>query len=291
MTDLTAPDCRPALAGSAHNRPSAWRRLLWRLMTCLACLLPVQLALATEQVTRIYGTAWGPTLANDGSGFYSDLVRLVLDGAGGDAAYIPRPYRRAKLLFYRDKDSCLFPSNIPLLLKGGEIESADGLVDSAPFLSVKVFVFSAPGTGPVRGIEDINGKSMAYAMGSRVPHFLSAAKNTNFIAVSDEVDKARMLLTGRVDLMTAAVPDAVFVFRSLGEEMPPFDPAYLLNDTQISITCFSTPQNLDFIRRFNGRIAQLMSGGQLLRFFLKHDLDPAIYLPAARRENSTLAAP
>lgn len=254
-----------------------------------ALLLAAVRPVCAQAQNTVYGTAWGPTLANDGSGFYSDLIRLALDGLETKTSYVPRPYRRAKLLFYRDKDSCLFPSNIPLLLNGGEIESADGFVDSAPFLSVKVFVFSAPGAGPVRGIEDINGKSMAYAMGSRVPHFLSGAKNTKFIAVSDEVDKARMLLTGRVDLMTAAVPDAVFVFRNLGQEMPPFDSDYLLNDTQISITCFATPQNLDFIRRFNTRIAQLMSGGQLRQFFLQHKLDPAIYMPAARRAD--VAAP
>ncbi|NVJ98227.1 MAG: hypothetical protein HWE25_08745 [Alphaproteobacteria bacterium] len=225
---------------------------------------------------QIYGTNWGETLATDGTGFYNDLVKLALSGF--DVRYDIRPYRRAKALFLRGAASCLYPSNIQLLIDGQEIESPDGFIDTDGFLVVKVFVFSKPGTKPPSTVAEINHKSVAYAMGSRVPFFLRNA-NADFIAVSDETDKAQMLLSGRVDLMSAAMPDAKFVFDGLGTPMPPFDANYLLNDTVVRITCHDTPGTRAFVAAFNEHLASLGNSGALSSLISSAGLDADLYLP------------
>lgn len=228
---------------------------------------------------RIYGTAWGLTLATDGSGIYNEILRLALVGSRVPATYDVRPYRRAKALFSRDQNSCLYPSNIPLLMNGGEIDGPDGYLDSAGLLHVKVFVFAPHGSRPPSGIRDIDGQSVAYAMGSRIPHFLRDAQGADFIAVADETDKARMLLTGRVNLITAALPDAKFVYDQLGTDLPPFDPAYELNDTLVRVTCHDSAAARAFLAAFNASIKNLKANGVLETLLSGQGLDPKLYAP------------
>ena len=304
----------------------------------------------SEEGVHIYSTAWGMTLAEDGSGFYNDLAALFLSGLDTPYNYDIRPYRRAKALFLRDNSSCLYPSNIELLQDGGEIASADSFIDTSGLLQVKVYIFSPQGTKPPASIADVSQKLVAYAMGSRIPFFLKEANadfiavanesdkargeiasadsfidtsgllqvkvyifspqgtkppasiadvsqklvayamgsripfflkeaNADFIAVANESDKARMLLTGRVDMMTAAMPDAQFVFNALGQPLPAFDPSYELNDTQVRITCHNTPTTRAFIDAFNERATTVLESGELQAFFVKNILDPKLYTP------------
>lgn len=228
---------------------------------------------------HIYATAWGMTLAENGTGFYNDLANLYLTGLETSVNYDIRPYRRAKALFFRDKASCLYPSNIELLREGGEISSADGFIDTVGFLQVKVYVFSPPGTTPPAKIDDVAHQSVAYAMGSRIPYFLRNTK-ADFIAVANESDKAKMLLTGRVDLMTAAMPDAKFVFDAMGVPLPPFDPSYELNNTPVRMTCHDTPENRSFADAFNQHAQALVQSGEVQKLFEIHRLDPKLYLPS-----------
>lgn len=237
---------------------------------------PEKTVAATVKGVQIFGTGWGRTLAADGTGFYNDLVTLTLDGL--PVSYTVSPYRRAKAVFLRGNPGCLYPSNIPLLIAGGEIDSSEGYIDTDGFLTVKVFVFSRPGTAPPASIHDIDHRSVAYAMGSRVPYFLKDA-NADFIAVADETDKARMLLSGRVDLISAALPDAKFVFDELGQPLPPFDPTYKLNDTLVRITCHDTPENRAFVQAFNNQLGDLRKTGALAALFEQAGLDVTLYLP------------
>lgn len=237
--------------------------------------LPFEVA---EGGVQIYGTAWGMTLSEDGSGFYNELIRLFLDGLETPVQYDILPYRRAKALFYRNTESCLYPSNIDLLMDGGEISSADGLIDTRGILNVKVYVFSPPGTAPPASAHDVDHRSVAYAMGSRVPFFLRGA-NADFIAVANESDKARMLLSGRVDLMTAAMPDAKFVFEAMQKPLPPFNPEYELNNTLARVTCHDTPKNRAFVAAFNTHAMAVLKGGKAHALMLENRLDAASYLP------------
>ncbi len=228
----------------------------------------------------VYATDWGLTLKGDGTGFYNALARYILEGTEDAANYTILPYRRAKSVFLHATQACLYPSNVNLLRDGGEIADPAAFIQSRAFLKVKVFLFSRPGTVPPASLADVNDKAVAYAMGSRVPYFLRHA-TADYIAVADEVAKAQMLISGRVDLMSAAMPDAKFVFDKLGEPLPPHDTAYPLNDTAVRMVCHDSDAARAFITRLDGRIDELVRTGALRSFMESHGLDGAVYTPGA----------
>ncbi|WP_020397936.1 hypothetical protein [Kordiimonas gwangyangensis] len=228
----------------------------------------------------VFATDWGLTLKGDGTGFYNDLARYILEGTSDAGTYTILPYRRAKSAFLHAKEACLYPSNVQLLLDGGEISDASGLIETHAFLRVKVFLFAKPGTQPPATLKDVNDKAVAYAMGSRVPYFLRHA-TADYIAVADEVAKAQMLLSGRVDLMSAAMPDAKFVFDKLGAPLPPHNTDYMLNDTAVRITCHDSEATRAYVARLNARIDGLIASGALKSFMESYGLDGAVYTPVA----------
>ncbi|MCJ9428651.1 transporter substrate-binding domain-containing protein [Kordiimonas marina] len=234
------------------------------------------------RLTHVLATDWGMTLKSDGSGFYNDLARRTIMEADMGSDYEIQPYRRAKARFFDEKTSCLYPSNLKLLMDGKEIEKTDGLIESAPIIRVRVYVFSRPGTTPPASADAIEHKVLAYAMGSRVPYFLRDA-NIDFIAVTDEAAKAQMLLTGRVDLISAAMPDLKFVMDRLGAPLPPFNPAFELNNTQVRVVCHDTPDNRVFIGKLNAHMKKIEADGTLAGFLNSQGLDATHYLPGGDR--------
>ncbi|TNE60874.1 MAG: hypothetical protein EP335_17705 [Alphaproteobacteria bacterium] len=233
-----------------------------------------------QRAVHVLATDWGMTLKSDGTGFYNDLARFVIQKADMGANYEVQPYRRAKARFFREPASCLYPSNLNVLSDGQEIETREGLIESDAIIRVRVFMFSPPGTTPPAKMEDINDRIVAYALGSSLPQFLKGT-HADFIAVTDEVAKAQMLLSGRVDLMSAAMPDLKFVMDKLGTHVPPFNPDFPLNDTYIGVVCHDTPANRAFIGRLNDVIGATSQDGSLAAFLTGQDLDASVYLPRA----------
>ncbi|TNE60872.1 MAG: hypothetical protein EP335_17695 [Alphaproteobacteria bacterium] len=231
--------------------------------------------------THIYATDWGLTLSADGSGFYNDLARfLFLAPEVGPVDYEILPYRRANRSFLDDAASCKYPSSIAYNLRGGLIPSAEGYLNSLPVVLTRVHLFSRPGREPAHRAEDVDGKTIAYAMGARTPALL-AGHSALFIAVADEVDKARMLLSGRVDMITAAVPDVEFVFRELKVDMAPFAPELTLDVSPMGVDCHAGTANAAFLARLDARIRKLHASGELIAFYRSQGLDPASYVPPA----------
>lgn len=226
--------------------------------------------------SKIYATAWGLTLAADGTGFYNDLGRYVIDGL--PIGYDIEPYRRAMRRFFDDTSSCVFPKSVAGLIRTREVNNAAGFIQSLEIQKTFVAVFSAMGQSTIGGPADLAGKRVAYAMGSKVPEFLGA-EGAFFIAVADEVDKARMLITGRVDVMVGNLPDAGIVYQHLGSDLPPYDPAYAPFATASSrIVCHDTPGNRAFMDMLNQRLRTLRTSGALADFYRRYGLDPALYL-------------
>ncbi|MCJ9428653.1 substrate-binding periplasmic protein [Kordiimonas marina] len=229
--------------------------------------------------THIYATDWGLTLKANGTGFYNDLARLLLSAPDiGPVEYEILPYRRANRSFIEDKTACKYPSNLTFTIKGGTMASANGYVTGKPFVLTRLHLFSRPGDPPITDQAAINGKTIAYAMGARTPARLRG-HDVQFIAVANEVDKARMLLSGRVDMITATLPDAEFVFRKLGVKMAPYAPTLVLDTSPMGVDCHNTPQNIRFLTHLNARVDHLLKNGALRAFFKKHGLDPDLYLP------------
>lgn len=252
---------------------------IWLKFMCFTFLASVSLrANADDPPTHIYAPDWGLTLQEDGSGFYNDLARFLLDtDEVGAVVYEIMPYRRTNRTFFADLGSCMYPTNFDFLISGGQLVSKEGYISGRPLIANSIRVFSPHGTTPPAAKSDVAGKSIAYAMGAGTPQLFKGIP-AFWIAVADEVDKGRMLLNNRVDILTAALPDAEFVFRELGTDLPPYDPNLNLDDSPVYFACHDTPSNKTFLGRLDARIERLTNSGELAGFLLGHGLDPAVYL-------------
>ena len=235
-------------------------------------------ACAAAKPVHILGTDWGLTLKSDGTGFYNDLARLVLPPSLGKIDYEILPYKRAKRAFLANKTRCFYPNNLGYLLSSGTLRGRDAFIGSKSVLAVQSRVFSMHGARPPAGPGDLKGQRVAYALGSDVAIQLKGT-GAYLVAVSDEVGKARMLLEGRTDLLVAVLPDAKFVFDSLGTNLPPYDPAFALTATEIGVVCHATEENKTFIKAFDLHLEGLVSSGELRAFLVSHGLDPEAHMP------------
>jgi len=248
-------------------------------LVCFACLTCVSLhGQADSNATHIYAPDWGLTLQEDGSGFYNDLARFLLQtDEVGAVIYEIMPYRRTNRTFFADTESCMYPTNFDFLISGGQLASKEGYISGRPLITNSIRVFAPHGVTPPAAKADVAGKSVAYAMGAGTPKLFEGIP-AFFIAVADEVDKGRMLLNRRVDLLTAALPDAEFVFRELGTPLPPYDPGLNLDDSPVYFACHDTPSNRQFLRRLDARVETLVGRGAMAAFLRSHGLDPSVYL-------------
>ncbi|SDD88156.1 hypothetical protein [Kordiimonas lacus] len=236
-----------------------------------------QACVATDS-THILGTDWGLTLKSDGSGFYNELARMVLPSALGEIDYEILPYKRAKRAFLESKTSCLYPNSLDYLVTTGAIDNPESYIGSRSVVAAQSRIFSPHGTRPPANVGDLQGLRVAYALGSDVANLLQGS-GAYFVAVSDEVGKARMLLEGRTDLLVAVLPDAKFVFDSLGKELPPYDVDYSLDSTEIGLVCHKTEKNRAFIQAFDQHLKALIDSGKLRTFLISKGLDPKDHMP------------
>lgn len=262
----------------------AYRRLVYGIQaTLLATSLWLAPALQADDPithrTHVYATDWGLTLKADGTGFYNDLAQLLFSPEIGAVDYEILPYRRAKRHFFDEAGACFYPSSIEYLTATGDMESAPDFIESGSMLRNRIHLFAAPGKPAPRSKEDVNGKRVAYAMGSKIPYALPDT-TALFIAVADEVDKAEMLLTGRVDIISAALPDVKFVFESLGADMAPYDPDFVIAGSGIGVVCHNTPENAFFLTQLNRRRATLVRSGKFSQFLEERGLPASDYLSA-----------
>ncbi len=204
----------------------------------------------------VFATVWGQTLAQDGTGFYNELADALLRDEKAGVSYQLMPYKRAKARFLDRAGACLYPSAIDVLDAGGHISDRDDFVETAPLFTTKTHLFSRAGDPPPRAMGELYGKTVAVPSGSVMQNVLRGSGAT-LISVHDEADKAQMLLTGRVDYMTAMLPDAVLVFAAMGQPLPEFDPAMPFLEAGVSLVCHRSEENVVFIHALNSRIRDM----------------------------------
>lgn len=235
-------------------------------------------ARAMADSIHILGTDWGLTLKSDGSGFYNDLAKLVFPPSVGNIDYEILPYKRAKRAFLANKTSCLYPNSLGYLVNTGAIKNPEAFIGSKSVVAAQSRIFSPHDIKPPAGPGDLKGLRVAYALGSDVANLLKGS-GAHFVAVSDEVGKARMLLEGRTDLLVAVLPDAKFVFDSLGTDLPPYDPEFTLDSTEIGVVCHATEENKAFTQVFDRHLEGLVSSGKLRAFLISKGLNPEAHMP------------
>jgi len=214
----------------------------------------------------IYGTGWGMTLALDGTGFYNDVLNKVLAGMEAPKAYQPLPYKRAKVDFKGNAGSCLYPSDISHMARGKEIDTPEDYIQAAPLIWVESHIFSRYGEPPLTSLEALKGRKVAYPNGSALPTVLEEY-GAHFLTTTTETAKARMLVAGRVDHMSGSLPDNIFVFKSMGRPLPPYNPDLALIRAGVSVVCHDTPENRAFVSAFNDALARLVVSGDMAAVF------------------------
>jgi ABC-type amino acid transport substrate-binding protein len=248
-----------ARADSVSDRSSAGQPLAPGVSAPSHASSPEQTLTHHEDIT-IFGTVWGLTLAQDGSGFYNELAADLLDGLdeadSGAVSYQLMPYRRAKSRFTQGNGACIYPSAVGVLVSGGQIGDEASLIESKPLFRARTHLFARRGERAPTGLDDLNGKTVAVPSGS-VMQVLLKDTGAEIISVFDETDKARMLLTSRVDYITAMLPDAVLVFDRLGEPLPAFDNDLTFLESNIGFVCHRTAATETFMARLNKRIETL----------------------------------
>ncbi len=235
-------------------------------------------AKSNEAEVMIYANSWGLTLALDGSGFYNDLIKTTLSGMDNPPKYLPIPYSRAKATFLTNGKGCLYPSTREVLKAGKEIDDESDFIETIPFLTARVFILAGAGRPVYRPGLDLTGRIVVHARGSAIATVMEGSGAT-FLAASDELDKARLLTTGRVDYILATLPDAAFVFQKLNESLPAFDPDSEFFKGGIGVVCHKTPENALMIERLNGAFMHQLRSGTLLKLFENVPLNASDYLP------------
>lgn len=232
-----------------------------------------------SRATRIHATGWGITLAVDGSGFYNDFADFAFGDPALHADYRISPYKRAVRAFLEDKNSCVYPKSIAVIRRTHMARGGNAFIESDAMLRSPVRIFSAADTPVITRTEDLAGLRLAFALGSKLPESIGR-DDVRFVPVADEADKAKLLYTGTVDAVVANMPDAFFVFDSLGRDLPRYDPAYSpFPEPKIRVFCHDTAENRVFISALNARINAVVTSGEASAFLSRAGLKPGRYLP------------
>ncbi|MCJ9428660.1 substrate-binding periplasmic protein [Kordiimonas marina] len=209
-----------------------------------------------ETAPVIYATAWGYTLAQDGSGFYNDVAAALTKREEGRSFYKLMPYKRAKAKFLADAGGCLFPSSVDVLKAGGLADEKHPMVQTEPLFEARTHLFAAPGEEPPHTMADLKGKRIALPAGSMMMDLLKGS-GAKIIGVNDEESKAEMLMSGRVQVMSGMMPDTGLVFAHMGRQLPAFDGRFSFLNVGLAVVCRKTPETEALIGRLNSRIAEL----------------------------------
>ncbi|WND01451.1 hypothetical protein QGN29_07750 [Temperatibacter marinus] len=203
----------------------------------------------TEDRITVYGTAWGLTLSEDGTGLYNAIFNIVTRELDSTLDYSILPHKRAIATFSKDKESCIYPFS-PNLVKSHYNQAPSNYLHGPTLNKVAAYFFSQYGEEPVNKFSDFSGKRIAVPIGSNMPK-VWADRNITFISASDETSKARMLISKRVDYVSGTIPDIAIVFKQLGMQLPPYDASTPNVAASLTIVCKNTPNNQKFLDELN----------------------------------------
>lgn len=207
------------------------------------------------QAPCIVGTAWGLSLAADGSGFYNDYMKMLLNRLEEPASYAALPYHRANKAFAERRADCIYPSTVRVHVT--DPSEALKFNASRPMTMNRVFIFSQYGQPPLKTVGEMTGKRVGHVMGSAFPETFNNL-GIVFVPVVDETSKANLLIRRRLDFMVGTLPDTELVFQALGQELPPHGPQDGMINYSMTLVCHASPANDALIRAVNSAIARLV---------------------------------
>ncbi len=142
-------------------------------------------------------------------------------------------------------------------------------LESLPFNKLKILLFSAPETTPLRSLNEIRNLRVSRVRGIRYPMSIENLLTRSTIITNSENQNIRMLLSGRVDAFFGLVPDVYLSAQELRlHSTLSFDSSisYLqLNDGFLVAQNKGKKRNNQLLKRINLSIGRLKASGEIER--------------------------
>ncbi len=214
---------------------------------------------AHSQPGAIIAGEYKGVLESSGEGVLWDIHQLIVTQVGIDMDFQVMPMRRARHEFYSGRWQGLFA-----IFAG--VDRPVPVVYSAPFATVKRYIFTAPGTQKLNHLNQLAGKKLGLVLGhvySRLDQDLLRLQGTEVQVSPTQLTNVRMLISGRLD---AILGNAYGIGELLsGAELPllEYDLGSPVTEYEFAYAFHDTPKGRLLAERFSAAIKQLNQSGEL----------------------------
>ena len=231
---------------------------------------------ANQDPIHIYANSMNFETSDEELTFYTDIAKLIIPSETHPHTLNIVPHIRSSHLFFADKTSCRYPSNLKALSEHFDQGAKIDFIETKAFLMNSLRIFSASGVRPPRSIEDLKGHTITVPTSSTT---LQGHPEIKLVHSPTEEHRVQVLLANRVELMLGSIITVQLMANKMGAQLPTYDQNFTLGDFTLHISCHNTEKNRHFIAAVNERITQALSDGDLQTVLIKHGLDPDIVLP------------
>lgn len=203
------------------------------------------------------------------------LARLAeLAGEKWQLTYLPAKRANAVLV---SQGTCAIPYDLRHFNET-RADSKGVLIASAPFNVARVYLFTAPGSAPLRGIPEqpnfIVGARRGMPYGQDVDRLITSHPE-RFLLADSEDSNVRMLLRGGIGAMLAFLPDINNYYQTHpGAPTLVFDNQRPVVEYRDSVVCANTPENVHLIEQINRGLARMRSSGELKKILGQNFIQP-----------------
>lgn len=194
----------------------------------------------------------------DGGGIYDRVVKDVVSNAGLKLSITTLPPSRTFDDFESCTDCCITPAN-----KNPEFYSyGAGYVESKPMSVAKIYIWTPPGSAPVRNLATVAGKRVGARRG--MPYGQTVESSGLKLRLASSIESnIRQMEAKRLDAFLAYVPDALTAFE--GEGVTPFPHA---EDAPVTVhpdglLCKDSRATRAFLSRFDDTLERMDTDGRL----------------------------
>lgn len=190
-------------------------------------------------------------LEENGGGLYAGMLADVARRTGIRIRLDVLPIARARASYRQGQYDCLLP------LDPGVEDDYAGHLQSVPLAEARAYLFTRPGTPPLRGLGEVDGRRVGAELGVPYPAPVRAIIADNYAGTLENLLK--MLNRGRFEAVLAYMPDMGAMATKMEVPVPSYDPAFPVAVYADSLTCRPTGRNQDLLQRINAALAAIKS--------------------------------